>query len=145
MRARACGGYRGGGGGGGGVWVVSRTQPVGMAGKAQAPIHALAPVQQPANPRRRRCSRARVVSAAHSLVAYTRRVHCTRRTPPARNAFLAARDFRQLGRPRYRSYATTRLRDRLRIRCDDIIQRFYALGDVIFSFFFENLIRIHRT
>jgi len=69
----------GGGGGGGGVWVVSRTQPVGMAGKAQASIHALAPVQQPANPRRRRCSRARVVSAAHSFVAYTRRVHDARR------------------------------------------------------------------
>jgi len=117
-------GDRGGGGGGGGVWVVSRTQPVGMAGKAQAPIHALAPVQQPANPRRRRCSRARVVSAAHSLVAYTRRVHSTRRTPPARNAFLAARDFRQPDRLRHRSYATGRIRDRLRIRYDHMYNIF---------------------
>jgi len=72
------------------AWLFSRTQPVGMAGKAQASIHALAPVQQPANPRRRRCSRARVANAAHSFAPYTRRVQ---RTPPARNAFSAARVF----------------------------------------------------
>lgn len=42
-----------------------------MAGRAHASIHALAPVQQPANPCRHRRGRARV-SAARSTVAYTR-------------------------------------------------------------------------
>lgn len=51
----------------GGRWVVSGAQPVVMAREsASAPIHALAPVQQPANPRGP--SRPRAFCAAHPAI-----------------------------------------------------------------------------